>query len=878
MAQETRSISSTAIGVGSSHAAGSLENNFRVPTSGSNSDNQSHFLSGKTAVEFSSSEEDSDGGDVRGNRKIDILQLQAHIFSNYEPVSSPLVADEGLVFASGLSKIQDLLVAAKSGATTCMICLEKVRITDPIWDCRAGCYVIFHLICIQSWAQQSLMLAAEKSLARLSSAQFPLAARQAAEAACWHCPKCRTEYPKSQMPQEYRCFCGKEMDPAPDPWLSPHTCGERCGRSLQGDCGHTCTLLCHPGPCPPCPQLLQLKCFCGAKSEMRRCGRGNFSCDKLCNKQLGCGKHSCEASCHAGPCQPCKKMALHRCKCGSSVELRACAVADFQCELMCAKMLSCNKHQCKTQCHSGPCGDCQLQGRRGCPCGKVKYDGIDCDAMVPTCGSTCEKQLHCMIHRCPERCHYGPCIDTCRILINKFCRCGSLKKEVPCYQDLQCERKCQNLRNCTRHQCKRRCCDGNCPPCLEVCGRKLRCGNHKCPAPCHRGLCAPCPVTVRVACACGSTFYNVPCGTDKNIKPPHCTKRCLIPVLCVHAAIAKPHRCHYGACAPCQLTCNVELPCGHKCKSKCHGPRPPPNPLYKEKIIKKKKRVEEDCSEMKGSPCQPCLEMVVRDCLGKHIGGERMMPCSEVSTFSCAKPCGNLLACGNHYCGAPCHEITLHRGMAKGETKTNLEDADDPKEEDTQSHYAFTVGKFNGETMEDTCDTCSLKCQKKRNYCCPHPCSQICHPGSCPPCKSIVKRACHCGALVNVFDCGSFLSLTEDEQLKLLSCGGPCHRKMPSCSHLCPEICHQGPCPLVCHKKVTVRCPCQRRKREWLCSEVQAAQITKIDSKMEKSRGITSAGLLACDKECENLARDQEAKQKSDQIRQRQSEESQTAY
>lgn len=34
-----------------------------------------------------------------------------------------------------------------------------------------------------------------------------------------------------------------------------HTCGQVCGRSRtdrRPDCTHRCTLLCHPGPCPPC--------------------------------------------------------------------------------------------------------------------------------------------------------------------------------------------------------------------------------------------------------------------------------------------------------------------------------------------------------------------------------------------------------------------------------------------------------------------------------------------------------------------------------------------------------------------------------------------------------------------------------------------------
>jgi hypothetical protein len=68
-------------------------------------------------------------------------------------------------------------------------------------------------------------------------------------------------------------------------------------------------------------------------------------------------------------------------------------------------------------------------------------------------------------------------------------RCGKSAKEVLCFQDFTCERRCGGTRACGRHACKRRCCDGACPPCEEVCGRRLKCGNHKCPAPCHSGPC-----------------------------------------------------------------------------------------------------------------------------------------------------------------------------------------------------------------------------------------------------------------------------------------------------------------------------------------------------------------------------------------------------
>ena len=72
--------------------------------------------------------------------------------------------------------------------------------------------------------------------------------------ASWGCPKCRTGYLLTEVPSEYRCFCGKQKDPPADPWLAPHTCGDICGKDLASGCDHTCLLLCHPGPCPPCPR------------------------------------------------------------------------------------------------------------------------------------------------------------------------------------------------------------------------------------------------------------------------------------------------------------------------------------------------------------------------------------------------------------------------------------------------------------------------------------------------------------------------------------------------------------------------------------------------------------------------------------------------
>lgn len=86
----------------------------------------------------------------------------------------------------------------------------------------------------------------------------------------------------------------------------------------------------------------------------------------------------------------------------------------------------------------------------------------------------------------------------------------------------------------------------------------------------------------------------------------------------------QPHKCHYGACPQCRLVCDEEYPCGHKCKLRCHGPIPPPNPEFTLKP-KKKKQHHHQSESTPGSPCPPCPELVWRPCVGEHIGADRMV-------------------------------------------------------------------------------------------------------------------------------------------------------------------------------------------------------------------------------------------------------------
>ena len=174
----------------------------------------------------------------------------------------------------------------------CLICLDDVAARDAVWNCRQ-CHCMFHLTCIQNWARNGV-----KQPSVLSDDLFPdkqqvwlwcVAASRAASVAsvawltspptpclpvlsllppppshsrspmcsslfyilfCACSPKCREVYDQKDTPTSYLCFCGKVRDPPFDPWGTPHSCGEPCGRRLRPDCGHTCHLLCHPGWIP----------------------------------------------------------------------------------------------------------------------------------------------------------------------------------------------------------------------------------------------------------------------------------------------------------------------------------------------------------------------------------------------------------------------------------------------------------------------------------------------------------------------------------------------------------------------------------------------------------------------------------------------------
>nr|CAH7743895.1 unnamed protein product [Callosobruchus chinensis] len=674
-----------------------------------------------------------------------------------------------------IGRTQNFLEQAfTAGASTCLICISRVKRDDQVWSCT-NCFAPFHLLCIQRWSKDTLT----QQKQALEEQTAPKGKQLA-----WCCPKCRQEYEVDQVPKKYLCFCGKKENPKYDPYLVPHSCGEMCKKNLVPNCGHKCLLLCHPGPCPPCPATVSVTCYCESQApQTRRCSNREWSCGNKCGKLLSCNKHSCSEPCHPGGCKPCPKKSIQRCICKSEQKLRDCAEPIWQCNKVCNKSFSCGHHKCEKVCHDGACGDCPLTDLRTCPCGKQVFQ-LPCTQETPSCQDTCEKVLECGIHTCNERCHKDKC-GLCLETVVKSCRCGLHSKEVQCCKPYFCETKCKRMRDCNKHPCNRKCCDGSCPPCEKPCGRTLSCGNHKCNSVCHQGPCYPCSQTDVVTCRCGSTKIQVPCGRKHKTKPPRCNKPCMIPPDCHHPKRG-PHRCHFGECPPCKQVCGKSHPdCSHTCPAPCHSAV-----LMKEETQKASMPWEQTKPQLKRVelPCPECVVPVPVTCLGQHETVD--WPCHLAKPSSCQRPCGRILSCTNHTCTLPCHSV---------------------------------VGATDTTKAGENCEQCDNPCLKDRPEGCQHECPDPCHPGVCKPCKQMVRIKCHCGLNQLYVTCADWMDPAKRDQLQC--CGNQCPKNY-ECGHRCKADCHPGSCPNAeqCKKKVKMTCKCKRIKKEFSCEFVRTKQ------------------------------------------------------
>jgi transcriptional repressor NF-X1 len=658
------------------------------------------------------------------------LAGDAAVFVPGQPVSSRARQHHQAPRARRMSKSQAPDIATRTheditnGQYECVICTNEVLPNSKIWGCK-DCWSVLHLSCVKKWSKNEVSTLQQRAA---DNGELP-PPRQ------WRCPGCNL--PKQELPDNYTCWCAKEIEPRSLPGLPPHSCGQTCSKPRVGHCPHPCELVCHAGPCPPCRHNgPTLPCFCGKETSTRRCLDTNYDsgwgCGQVCDDILPCGEHNCQRTCHEGLCGSCEVPIESRCFCGKVEKLVLCSERDderesyskdetwmgsFDCGEECRRPYDCGNpdHFCESTCHVQDTKPAHCPYSPDvvthCPCGKTSLENLlespreACSAPIPHCKEKCQKLLACG-HLCQDLCHEGecnPCFQTAEI----NCRCGRTSSHTFCHQGLDeppmCMRVDRTTLNCGRHECGEHCCPGEKKAserqaakrknrfagadnfeaehiCLRACGRPLKCGNHFCAELCHKGPCGTCLEAVfdEISCACGKTVLQPPqpCG----IRPPEC-----------------------------RFDCTRHRNCGHpQVKHQCHEDN-------------------EDCPKCPFLMEKPCV------CGKKTLKNQ---PC-WFNEVRCGLPCGKKLKCGNHFCQKTCHR---------------------------------------GGQCEDASSPCIQPCGRKKTVC-EHACMDQCHaPYPCKessPCQAKTFITCECQHQKQPVKC--LASKTSDgNSKKTLDCNEEC--------------------------------------------------------------------------------------------------------
>ncbi|KAL4533455.1 hypothetical protein Ndes2526A_g08886 [Nannochloris sp. 'desiccata'] len=358
------------------------------------------------------------------------------------------------VFSEALERLSEHVTGDANGMAACLICLEDVEPTDPIWHCSggttttpaaaslpkfsnlcgggggcdingddaifssSGCYALLHLPCAQAWARQQLQQQQEsrqsklQPLARSSFLRRRVCSRKPRE--CSPCP----------LSVKISCACGKTSYSTPcgrESTAEPPQCQLAC--SVPATCRHRGTEFpphrCHFGPCPG---LL-------ARKEK------NPPCPFPCGKALNCG-HKCSVPCHdprspidiasftppPAPIAPGERDVSKRRR--ELLSAPPAAVPAMRAAMEFIKESASNSSACP------PCGVMQQGAVTPTTNGAIKSKEL-------CCTKQCLKQLaHCP-HLCEASCHEGPCpgsVARCEAETTVRCSCKRLKRKLKCFE------------------------------------------------------------------------------------------------------------------------------------------------------------------------------------------------------------------------------------------------------------------------------------------------------------------------------------------------------------------------------------------------------------------------------------------------------------
>uniref|UniRef100_A0A6B2KX83 R3H domain-containing protein n=1 Tax=Arcella intermedia TaxID=1963864 RepID=A0A6B2KX83_9EUKA len=195
------------------------------------------------------------------------------------------------------------------------------------------------------------------------------------------------------------CPCGKTTQYAPIICGSPlPVCPSLC--SIERTCGHPQTPhSCHwKGDCPSCVTLVTKRCA-GGHTNIKAvpCYKTDVFCGRVCGKPMHCKDHTCSRLCHDGPCEVpfderTRVSQLEEASEGDAEEARE------TCGQKCKKELKNCLHLCKEVCHPGracPTEPCKQKSKISCSCGRLTQD-VPCIGRNTTalpCDDVCKKEI-----------------------------------------------------------------------------------------------------------------------------------------------------------------------------------------------------------------------------------------------------------------------------------------------------------------------------------------------------------------------------------------------------------------------------------------------------------------------------------------------------
>lgn len=238
-------------------------------------------------------------------------------------------------------------------------------------------------------------------------------------------------------------------------------------------------------------------------------------------------------------------------------------------------------------------------------------------------------------------------------------------------------------------------------------------------------------------------------------------------------------------------------------------------------------------------PCPPCTHMgPEQSCFcGKESARRRCVETDYESGWSCEKPCGDLMPCGEHTCPRPCHEglcgeceIIVDARCYCGKVENEIPCKD--REEEKQSHD--WIGVFD---CHQTCDN-NMDCGI-------HHCEKQCHPQDqytphCPKSPDMISQ-CPCGKTALSDLTASPRTACTDP---IPNCDKPCEKPL-ACGHPCPQICHSGDC-LACLLNVKISCRCGRNTFNTICHQGKE----ELPQCMRICKAILNCGRHECGERC----------------------------